>query len=284
MKDSFISAIRKNWKKKKTMVCVGLDSEYSKIPQFLKNKYFSCEKTILEFNKAIIKNTFDLVCCYKIQYAFYGALGEEGISALRKTIEYIHERHPEIPVILDAKRNDIGNTSEAYAVEVFDNFGADAATINPYLGKDSCEPFLERKDKGVILLCRTSNLGAGDFQDLITNFNGKKMPLYQVVATKISRDWNRNGNCCLVMGATYPKQLKIVRNITGDMPFLVPGIGSQGGYLENTIKNGIDSKGAGLIINSSRGIIFASNDKDFARKAREEAIKLKRDIDKYRYN
>lgn len=279
---NFISALRTNWQKKNSLLCVGLDSEYDKLPKFLKRKYSSMTEAILAFNKAIIENTADFVSAYKIQYAFYGALGEPGITALRKTVTYIHKNHPSTPVILDAKRNDIGNTAEAYAVEVFDNYGVDAVTVNPYLGHDSCEPFLRRNRKGVICLCRTSNPGAHDFQDLPTEFEGKTRPLYQVIALKISREWNENGNCCLVMGATYPEELKKVRGLVGEIPFLIPGIGVQGGDLEKTVRNGKDSQGAGMIIHSARGIIFASPDKDFAQAARREAQKLKEKINKYR--
>lgn len=275
---NFLADLKRNWRKKNTLLCVGLDSEFERIPKFL----FKQKEPLFSFNKAIIDATYDSVCSFKIQYAFYGALGEKGISALRKTVDYIKSEHPEIPIILDAKRGDIGNTARAYAAEVFDVFGVDAVTLNPYLGKDAFEPFLALKDKGAIFLCRTSNPGASDFQDLKTTYKGKARPFYQVVALKVAKEWNSNGNCCLVMGATFPRELKIIRELVGDVPFLIPGIGAQGGDLVKTVKNGIDSQGAGMIIHSARGIIFASQDKDFAQKAREEAEKLKDEINKYR--
>lgn len=203
---------------------------------------------------------------------------------MKHTIEFINVHNPDIPVILDAKKNDIGNTAEKYAIEVFEKYGVDAVTANPYLGYDSVKPFLKHKDKGVIVLCRTSNPGARDFQDLLCciDLSGiTKMPLYQIVARKVV-EWNENGNCLLVMGATYPEELKIVRQIVGDMPFLVPGIGAQGGDIKAVVENGKDSKGAGLIINSSRGIIYASSGDDFAEVARRETIKLRDEINKYR--
>lgn len=279
---NFINVLKDNWKENDSLVCVGLDSEYAKLPQFLQKKYKTKAESILAFNREIINATFDLVCVFKIQYAFYGALGEEGIHALRQTINYINEKYPQIPVILDAKRGDIGNTAQAYTTEVFDIFGADAVTLNPYLGKDAFEPFLALQDKGAIFLCRTSNPGAGDFQDLQTIYEGKARPLYQVVALKIAKEWNSNDNCSLVMGATFPEELKITRDLVGDIPFLIPGIGVQGGDLEETVKNGIDSQGAGMIIHSARGIIFASQGEDFAQVARQKTLELKEEINKYR--
>lgn len=279
---NFINVLRDNWKENNSLVCVGLDSEYGKLPQFLQKKYKTKAESILAFNREIVNVTFDLVCAFKIQYAFYGALGGEGVYALRKTVGYVNKKYPKIPVILDAKRGDIGNTAQAYTTEVFDVFGVDAVTLNPYLGRDAFEPFLALKDKGAIFLCRTSNLGAGDFQDLRTNYKGKARPLYQTVALKIAKDWNSNGNCCLVMGATFPEELKIIRDLVGNMPFLIPGIGAQGGDLEKTVENGIDSQGEGMIIHSARGIIFASQAENFAQTARQKTLELKEEINKYR--
>ncbi|PIP32496.1 orotidine-5'-phosphate decarboxylase, partial [Candidatus Gottesmanbacteria bacterium CG23_combo_of_CG06-09_8_20_14_all_37_19] len=210
--------------------------------------------------------------------AFYEAQGEEGIRQLKQTVYFVKENYPKIPVILDAKRADIGNTNEGYVKFAFDHLGADAITLHPYLGKDALKPFLERRDKGLFILCRTSNSGAGEFQDL--EIDGK--PLYQVIAAKVAKDWNYNGNCGLVVGATYPKELDIVRHIVGNIPILIPGIGAQGGDLEKTVQAGVDKTGLNALINSSRGIIFASTGVNFAEKAREEALKLKNLINKQR--
>jgi len=237
----FLNKLKLKWDKGK-FVCVGLD------------------KGDFEFNKSIIDQTADLICAYKPNATFYKE------ANLQKTVSYIKKTHPEIPIILDAKRGDIGNTNEAYAREIFDNLGVDAVTVHPYLGKESLQPFLDKVDKGIIVLVRTSNPGAGEFQDL--KIDGK--PLYQVVAEHV-KTWNTNGNLAVVVGATYPEELKIVRGIVGDMPILVPGIGAQGGDLKATIENGLDSKGQGLIINSSRGIIFAPN-------PRKATLKLHKDI------
>lgn len=231
---TFLNKLKGKWGENK-FVCVGLD------------------KGDFEFNKNIIDQTFDLVCAYKPNAAFYEAAGIKGLEALKQTIDYIHQKDADITVILDAKRGDIESTNEAYAKAILDDLGVDAITIHPYLGKEAAEPFLQRIDKGIIVLVRTSNPGAGEFQDLIVE--GK--PLYQVVAEHVANDWDTNGNCAVVVGATYPEELKKVREIVGDMSILVPGIGTQGGDLENTIKNGLNSEKQGLIISSSRGIIFA---------------------------
>jgi orotidine-5'-phosphate decarboxylase len=260
--------------KNKSLVCVGLDSQIDKIPQHIKGS----EDVQFEFNKQIIDATHDLICAYKPNTAFYEAEGESGIRSLKKTIHYLKDKFPEIPVILDAKRADIGNTNEGYVKFAYDYLCADAITVHPYLGHEAMKPFLDRKDKGVIILCRTSNPGAGELQDLQID----RTPLYQLLAEKISKEWNDNGNCGLVVGATYPTELAIVRHIVGSMPILIPGIGAQGGDIEKTVNAGVDKKGFNAIINSSRGIIFASYEADFAQKAREETLKLKELINKYR--
>lgn len=235
---TFLDKLTAKWNKNK-FICVGLD------------------QADFELNKNIIDQTYDLVCAYKPNSAFYEAQGISGWQSLQKTIEYIRQKDPSIPTILDAKRGDIGNTNEAYTKAIFDDLRVDAVTVNPYLGKEALEPFLKRTDKGIIILVKTSNPGAGEFQDL--SVNGK--PLYQVIAEHITLDWNINNNCAVVVGATYPEELKTVRNIVGDMPILVPGIGSQGGDLQTTIKNGLNSQNMGLIISSSRSIIFAPDPK-----------------------
>lgn len=238
---SFLDKLKSKWAESK-FVCIGLD------------------KGDFEFDKNIIDQTFDLVCAYKPNSAFYEAEGAAGLETLKKTIHYIREKSPDIPIILDAKRGDIGNTNEAYVKAIFDDLGVDAVTIHPYLGKEAVEPFLQRTEKGIIVLVKTSNPGAGEFQDLMVD--GK--PLYQVVAEHVATEWNTNGNCAVVVGATYPDELKKVREIVGDMPILVPGIGAQGGDLENALKNGLNSQKQGLIISSSRGIIFSDNPREAA--------------------
>jgi len=261
-------------KKNNSLVCVGLDSDLNKLPEHVKNNKYPQ----YEFNKAIIDTTHDLVCAYKPNSAFYEARGEKGIRELKMTCDYLRKTYPEIIIILDAKRADIGNTNNGYVFYTYDYLGVDAITLHPYLGYEAIKPFLDRKDKGCIILCRTSNPGAGEFQDLLIS----KKPLYKIVAEKVVGEWNTNHNCLLVVGATYPKELVEVRKIAGDMTFLVPGIGAQGGYVEATMKAGLNSQKSGMIVNSSRGIIFASKGLDFAKKAREETIKLKKEIDKYR--
>ena len=268
----FIKDIESAWQEKNSLVCVGLDPDISKIPAHLRN----LEAPLFEFNKAIVDATADLVCAFKPQIAYYSASHAE--RDLELTIGYIHKNYPGIPVILDAKRGDIGSTAEMYVQEVFDRFKADAATVNPYMGADTLRPFLDREDKGVIILCRTSNPGAKDIQDF--DSNGKK--LYQIVAHKAAKEWNFNGNVLLVVGATYPKELNEIRSIAGDIPFLVPGIGAQGGNVKSTVTNGKTRNGTGLIINSSRGIIYAGNRDDFARAARRAAVELRDEINQYR--
>lgn len=253
MDKSFLNKLTAKWQEKK-FVCVGLD------------------KGDFKFDKNIIDATFDLVCAYKPQSAFYEAAGPAGWEDLKMTIDYIHQKDPNLPVILDAKRGDIGSTNEAYAKTIFDDLGADAVTVHPYLGKEALESFLKRTDKAIFVLVRTSNPGAGEFQDLevYTERSRSGKLLYQLVAEHV-KSWNTIGNLAVVVGATYPEELKTVREIVGDMPILVPGIGTQGGDLEATIKNGLNSQKQGLIISSSRGIIFADN-------PREACLKLHQDI------
>ena len=281
--------------KNDSLLCVGLDSDINKVPRHV----LKLEHPQTTFNKAIIDATADLVCSFKPNTAFYESRGKPGFEALKLTCDYIKEAYPEIPIILDAKRADIGSTNEGYVKFAFDWLGADAITLHPYLGKEALKPFLDRKDKGCIILCRTSNPGAGELQDLLVGKSQSSdvssgalakeeasakegRPLYQVVAENIAKNWNDNGNCALVVGATYPTELEIVRRIVGDMPLLIPGIGTQGGDVEKTVKAGIDSAGKNAIINASRSIIFASAGADFAQKAREEAVTLKEEINKFR--
>jgi orotidine-5'-phosphate decarboxylase len=256
-------------KKNHSLLCVGLDPDPALIHPG------TC---ILDFNKALIDATADLVCAYKPNLAFYEAEGAAGWDMLRQTIEYIPS---DIPVIADAKLGDIGNTAKAYARAIFDELGAGAVTVNPYLGFDAVEPFLDYKEKGIFILCRTSNAGATDFQGLKVDFGGKETPLYQAVAKK-SSDWNKSKNIGLVVGATYPDELKYLRLAYPDMPFLIPGVGAQGGDLKLAVQYGIDKRGAGIIINSARQILYASRDRDFAAAARKAALQLRDEINLYR--
>lgn len=255
---NFIDKLEESITKNNSLLCVGLDPDNEKLHE------------PFEFCKKIVDQTHDLVCTYKPNIAYFSAFGIEGYSDLKKLVNYIHTEY-NLPVILDAKRADVGHTSLQYAKEVFDIYKTDAVTVNPYLGFDSVEPFLERKEKGIILLCRTSNPGAKDFQDLESN--GK--PLYEHVAEKVV-EWNKTyGNCLLVVGATYPEEIKTLRTIAPDMVFLVPGIGSQGGDLEQTLKNGLRNDKSGLILSASRSVLYAQN-------PREEAEKLKNQINSFR--
>ncbi|MBI4356654.1 MAG: orotidine-5'-phosphate decarboxylase [Gammaproteobacteria bacterium] len=262
-------------------VSVGLDSEFSKIPESIRRNAKSkgnVESTLIAFNRAIVEATQDLVCAYKPNIAFYEAHGDEGIRALHRTILDIHLRAPDVPVILDAKRADIGNTNAGYVNAAFDFLQADAITVHPYLGAEALQPFLARADKGIIVLCRTSNRGAGEFQDLLVNSE----PLYRFIARHVASKWNKNSNCALVVGATVPEELREVRKLVDDMPILIPGIGAQGGDLEKTVSAGKDSRSQGIIINSSRNIIFAAKGANFAEAARRETEKLRNAINQYR--
>lgn len=288
-KRNFMALLRCKWDEGK-FVCVGLDSELRKIPEAAQisdasrlDRGIDPETSIIEFNRGIVDATKDIVCAYKPNIAFYEAYGNEGLSALHETICYINQTAPDVPVILDAKRADIGSTNAGYATAAFDFLNADAITVHPYLGAEALQPFLDCADKGIIVLCRTSNKGAGEFQDkYISIVPGCNMPLYQYVARQVATSWNKNDNCLLVVGATYPEELAQVRKIVGDMPILIPGIGAQGGDVEKTVLAGKDSNGQGMIINSSRGIIYASNGPDFANAARAETLRLHKLINQYR--
>ncbi|HVR81440.1 MAG TPA: orotidine-5'-phosphate decarboxylase [Luteimonas sp.] len=274
---NFVTALKNRWRDANSLVCVGLDPEPSKFPANFAND----PDAVFDFCRAIIDATAQYVCCFKPQIAHFAALGAE--DALQRLIAHIHAQHPGIPVILDAKRGDIGSTAQHYAAEVFDRYAADAVTANPYLGRDSLQPFLDRVDRGVVILCRTSNPGAGDLQDLIVRADDDVgRPLYQHVAEKVAREWNDHGNCALVVGATWPQQLREVRAIVGDMPLLVPGIGAQGGDVEAVVTNAKTADGTGLIVSSSRAILHASNGDDFADAARDAAKALSDEINRYR--
>jgi orotidine-5'-phosphate decarboxylase len=271
---TFREQLEQHWQQGK-FVCVGLDSEYERLPNVVKQAS-SVEEAIFNFNRAIIDATHDLVCAYKPNAAFYEAQGEAGHIALVRTVLHIKANYPQIPVILDAKRADIGNTNVGYVQAAFDVLGVDAITVHPYLGREALMPFLERKDKGIIVLAKTSNPGSGEFQDLPVGGTGE--PLYQLVARHVAQHWNSNGNCALVVGAPYPDEIQRVRAVVGDIPFLIPGIGAQGGEVEATVKAARDSRGWGMIINSARNIIFAAQEDDFALAAREAAVRLHEQI------
>ena len=275
---TFISLLTERWQKN-TSVCIGLDSDYRQLPETVKQGR-SVEEAMFAFNRAIIDATHDLVCAYKPNAAFYEAQGDAGLRALTRTIQYIKEAYPSIPVILDAKRADIGSTNLGYVQAAFDIIGVDAITVHPYLGKEALAPFLARAEKGIIVLAKTSNPGAGEFQDLPVG--PAQEPLYQVIARHVAEQWNTNGNCGIVIGATYPEDLQQARAIVGDMPILIPGIGTQGGAIAATVTAGRDSRGQGMIINASRGIIFASRGGDFALAARAAGERLRDEINSYR--
>jgi orotidine-5'-phosphate decarboxylase len=264
----FIEQLERAWDVNGSLVCVGLDPEIERFPPQVVDQ----ASPIFQFNKAIIDATADLVCAYKPQFAHYAAYEAE--DQLERTIDYIHRTYPGIPVILDSKRGDVGNTAERYAIEAFERYHADAVTVSPYLGGDSMEPFLKYEEKGVIILCRTSNPGAGDLQDL--EVSGRR--LFHIVADLAARRWNSRGNCALVVGATYPRELAEVREIVGNMPFLVPGVGAQGGDVAQAVQSGQTAAGTGLVISSSRGILYASSGEDFVSAAREATLKLRDQI------
>jgi orotidine-5'-phosphate decarboxylase len=261
------------WRTTNSLVCVGLDPEPKKFP----DRFRDAPGSIFAFNKAIIDATADLVCAYKPQFAHYAAHGAE--TQLEHTIDYIKATAPNAIVILDSKRGDIGSTAEQYALEAFERYGADAVTVNPYLGRDSVEPFLKHADKGVIILCRTSNPGAKDLQDLNV---GPGRKLFQHVAHTVAKEWNSAGNCMIVVGATYPEELADLRKHTGDLPFLVPGVGAQGGDVAKVMAAGKTPAGTGLVISSSRAILYASSGPDFAEAARQAATQLRDSINVHR--
>src|SRR5690606_25166960 len=213
----------------------------------------------------------------KPQIAYFAA-HDGGEAALQRRLAHIRLAHPDVPVVLDAKRGDIGSTAQQYAAEAFDRYGADAVTLNPYMGRDSADPFLQRADRGCIFLCHTSNAGARDFQELIV----EGQPLYRHIARTIAAEWNGNGNCALVVGATVPQEREAIRDLVGDMPLLIPGVGAQGGDVEAVVRNGTTADGTGLMINSSRGILYASGGGDYAVAAADAARSLRDTINRYR--
>lgn len=253
--------------KANSLVCVGIDSEFEKLPE----KFKKMKNPQFEFNKWIIDQTHEFAAAFKANIAFYDARGDQGLKELKMTMDYLVEKYSDIFRVCDSKRGDIGNTNNGYVEEILDWLNFDAMTLHPYMGKESLQPFLDRKDKGLIVLCRTSNPGAGELQDLL--IDGK--PLWQIVAEKVRDVWNENNNCLLVVGATVSEEAGKIRQIVGDLTFLMPGAGAQGGDIEATVKASLNSQKKGFILNSSRGIIFAEN-------PAEEAKKLRDEINKYR--
>jgi orotidine-5'-phosphate decarboxylase len=271
---NFINKLSAAWTANDSLLCVGLDPDMAKLPARFQND----PQGIYHFCREIIDATADLACSFKPQIAYFAALSAE--DQLQKICAYARENYPHIPVILDAKRGDIGATARQYAREAYDRYGADAVTVSPYMGSDSVEPYMEWSDRGIIVLCRTSNAGGSDLQFL--NVDGK--PLYQHVARLVAEKWNANGQCALVVGATFPEELAQVRAIVGDMPLLVPGIGAQGGDIAATVKSGKTAAGAGMMINSSRAILYAAPQagEDFASAARRVALETRDAINLHR--
>lgn len=245
-----------------SLLCVGLDPEPGRIPE----RFRGDEWPLFAFNRWIIEQTHVYAAAYKPNMAFYEARGLQGLRELEMTMEYLVASHPEIVTICDAKRADIGNTNRGYVSSIFDRMGFDAVTLHPYLGREALAPFLERADKVCVILCRTSNSGAGEFQDL--QIGGK--PLWEAVAARVSGAWNSLGNCMLVVGATYPAEMRCIRAIAPDVTFLVPGVGAQGGDVAAVVDAGLDARGKGLIISSSRSILFSDDPAAAARALRDE--------------
>ncbi|WP_202839843.1 orotidine-5'-phosphate decarboxylase [Luteimonas saliphila] len=274
----FIRKLKDRWQQADTLLCVGLDPDPAKFPDaYVDSAPDGSGDALFAFCRDIADATAEFACAFKPQIAYFAA-HNGGEVALQRLIAHLNGVHPDLPVILDAKRGDIGATAEQYAVEAFDRFGADAVTLNPYMGRDSAAPFLQRNDRGCIFLCHTSNPGARDFQELQVD----GAPLYQHIARTITSDWNASGNCALVVGATFPEELKVIRGIVGDMPLLIPGIGAQGGDVAAVVRNGATADGTGLMINSSRGILYASMEAGYADAAASAAKSLRDEINRHR--
>lgn len=261
---AFHDRLRRAWAASGSMLCVGLDPDPARLPA-------AVHGSVLDFCTAIVDATAPYVCAFKPQIAYFAATGEE--AALERLCARIRDQHPDVLLVLDAKRGDIGPTAEQYAKEAFDRYGAHVVTVNPYLGGDSVEPYLRHPDGSVFVLCRTSNPGSGDFQSLVVDGE----PLYQRVARRVV-EWNQSGDCGLVVGATYPDELRVVRGIVGDLPLLVPGVGAQGGDVDATVAAGTDSSGFGMVINSSRAVLYASAGDNFADAASTEAARTRDQI------
>lgn len=256
-------------------LCVGLDTDLARLPPRFANSPSQAE-AVVAFNSAIIDATHDLACAFKPNAAYYEALGADYWPALSGTIAYCQERYPDIPIILDAKRGDIGSTNEGYVRQIFDLLGVDATTVHPYFGQEALAPFLARRDKGIIVMASNSNPGAGEFQDEIVGHIGE--PLYLHVARTVATRWNAHGNCMVTVGATYPEKMRRVREAVGDLPLLILGVGAQGGSLADTVRYARDSRGGGMIINASRSILYASGGDDFQQAARATAELFHREM------
>jgi orotidine-5'-phosphate decarboxylase len=264
---TFIEQLTAAWAASDSLLCVGLDPDIERLPAHLRGQ----PDAVFQFCRAIIDSTADLVCAFKPQIAYFAALRAE--DQLEDLCRHVRSRYPHIPLILDAKRGDIGATAEQYAREAFERYDATAVTVNPYMGFDSVAPYLERSERGTIVLCRTSNPGGSDLQFLESGGT----PLYLHVARMVAQRWNTNGQCALVVGATFPQELARVRAEVGDMPLLVPGIGAQGGDVAATVAAGRTANGAGMMINSSRAILYAKagEGEDFAQAARRAAVETR---------
>lgn len=261
--------------KNNSLLCVGLDPNIELMPEHLR----SDPTPYLTFNKVIVDATADLVCAFKPNSAFYEARGAAGIEELKGTCDYIREKYPDIPIILDFKRGDIGSTNDQYSKFAFDYLNADAITIHPYMGSRAVSPFLDRKDKGIIILLRTSNPGSAEIQDI--DAGGQK--LYLKLLENIQKEWNTLGNCLVVVGATLPNELAQIRKAAGEeMVFLVPGVGAQGADVGDTVKAGVNASGRGIIINSARDIIYASTGEDFGEAAKARSTYVSSEINKFR--
>ncbi len=267
----FFELLSNRWRDANTFVCVGLDPILDRIPSHIRDT-----DRIFSFNKAIVDATAEFACAFKPQVAHYSAVAAE--SSLERTIEHIRKVHPDIPVILDAKRGDIGSTAEQYAKEAFERYDADAVTVNPWLGYDSVEPFLRWEDRGVIILCRTSNPSAVEFQELLVDDE----PIFLGLARRVVEHWNQRNNCMLVVGATASDSLRAIREVAPNIPFLVPGIGAQGGDIDAVVKHGVTADGFGLVINSSRSILYAASNAKFDEAARTAAKDLRDTINRSR--
>jgi orotidine-5'-phosphate decarboxylase len=266
---TFREKLNAAWEQSNSLLCVGLDPD----PALMPDGYGADD--VAAFNRAIIEATSDLVCAYKPNAAFYEALGpERGYAALRATLAIIPQH---IIKLVDAKRGDVEHTARAYVRAFFDDLGFDACTVSPYLGRDSVEPWIERAEYGAFVLARTSNPGAPDLQDVVAQTEGGDLPLYEILASR-ARSWDRHGNVGLVAGATYPAEMRRLRELCPDMPFLVPGVGAQAGSLEDAVRAGLDAQCRGLLINASRGVTYASKGADFAQAARREALRLRDEI------
>jgi orotidine-5'-phosphate decarboxylase len=260
-----------------SLLCVGLDPEGEHLPSRLRN--MPVTRAVAYFCQAVIEATAPYVCAFKPNLAFFEVLGPEGMNVFQNVLKAIPMH---IPIIVDAKRGDLGNTARNYAAAMFDVYGCDAVTVNPYLGYDSVAPFLVYEEKAIFFICRTSNPSASDFQDLLVSEEyGEKRPLYEVVAQRVQL-WNRFGNCGLVVGATYPRELNAIRSICPDMPLLIPGVGAQGGNLEASVLAGVDESGEKALISVSRAILYASEGDNYAVSAANEARKLRNRINEAR--